>query len=84
MWTRGWRSNWNCRRWTRTYNGGVEKVVRKFNSFEEADRADADWYASLTPQQRIQIVIDLREQRHPDAASQPMARVLRVTRLGDE
>jgi hypothetical protein len=38
----------------------------------------------LTPQQRIQIVIDLREQRHPDAASQPMARVLRVTRLGEE
>jgi hypothetical protein len=81
MSTRGWRSNWNCRRWTGTYNGVVEKVVRKFTSFEEADRADAEWDASLTPEQRIQIVLDLREQRHPNAASEGFARVYRIIQL---
>lgn len=56
----------------------MEKKVRIFSSFEEADEADARDYMAMTPEQRIQIVIELRDRRHPDAAKQGLARVCRV------
>ncbi len=59
----------------------MEKVVAIFHSFAEAGEADARFDAALTPEQRIQIVIDLRDLRHPDAAQQGLARVCRVTKL---
>jgi hypothetical protein len=59
----------------------VEKVIRKFASFEEADKADALFDASLTPEERLRILIELRDRRHPDAAEQGVARVCRVVRL---
>jgi hypothetical protein len=52
-----------------------------FDSFEEADRADAARDASLTRAQRIQIVLELQAQRHPNADSEGFARVCRVTEL---
>ena len=58
----------------------MEKVVRKFDSFEAADKADAEWDAALTPQQRIDVVLQLRAQRHPDAAFERLARVYRIER----
>ena len=36
----------------------MERVVRKFASFEEADAAGSDYYRSLTPQERIAIMLD--------------------------
>ena len=39
----------------------VEKVVRVFDSFEEADAADAISRAQMTPQQRVGIFFELRE-----------------------
>jgi hypothetical protein len=51
----------------------MEKVVRVFSSFEEADEADARYYASLTPEERLRILIDLRDRAHPDAAEQGLA-----------
>jgi len=59
----------------------VEKVVRVFSSFNEAERADAEYDASLTPDERLRILIELRDLRHPDAAEQGLARVCRVTKL---
>lgn len=41
-----------------------------FNSFDEADRADAARDAALTPHERIQIVLELRERCYPNAASE--------------
>jgi hypothetical protein len=35
----------------------------------------------LTPQERLRIVEELREQIHPDAPKQGLARVCRVTEL---
>lgn len=63
---------------TSTYNLPVEKKVRIFSSFREADDADARDYMAMTPEERIQIVIQLRDLRHPDAAKQGLARVCRV------
>ena len=61
----------------------MEKVVRVFDSFDAADKADALFDAQLTPAQRIQIVIDLRDLRHPDAAKQGLARISRVVKLAE-
>jgi hypothetical protein len=59
----------------------VDKVVQVFASHAEAAEANALFEASLTPEERIAIVIELRDRRHPDAAKQGLARVWRVTEL---
>jgi hypothetical protein len=59
----------------------VEKRVNVYRSLQEADQADADRDKALTPEERINITIELRNQRHPDAAQQRLARVYRVTKL---
>jgi hypothetical protein len=63
------------------YNTSVEKTVRVFASFEDADAADARDDAALSPEQRLDILIELRDRRHPDAAEQGLARVSRVVEL---
>jgi hypothetical protein len=62
-------------------NKEVEKIVRVFRSLEEADEADLRVYASLSPEERVKILIELRDRRHPDAAEQGLARVCRVVEL---
>ncbi|MBV8846977.1 MAG: hypothetical protein JO307_29565 [Bryobacterales bacterium] len=59
----------------------MEKVVRVFDSLREADEADARTDAKLTPQERLSIVMELRDRRHPDAIKQGLARVCRITEL---
>jgi len=59
----------------------VEKTVRIFRTHEEADQADAREDMRMTPQQRIQMVIDLRDHLYPDAAQQRLARVYRIVKL---
>lgn len=60
----------------------MERHVAKFSSFEEADRADKEYYRSLTPQERIRILLELNR-RWPGAedgdARQGLQRVYRVT-----
>ena len=64
-----------------TYNRPVEKVLRVYHSFEEAERADLESYALMTPTERLNIVIELWNRRHPDAAQQRLARVYRIVEL---
>jgi len=52
-----------------------------FSSFREHQEASARFDMSLTPAERIQIVIELRDRWHPDAAKQGMARVCRIIKL---
>ena len=59
----------------------MEKVVRVFDTFEEADAADAVSRAQMTAQQRVDIFFELRERAHPDAFKQGFARVYRVLEL---
>ncbi|SPE31522.1 hypothetical protein SBA3_180012 [Candidatus Sulfopaludibacter sp. SbA3] len=63
------------------YNMNVEKKVRIFASFEEADKADAREDAAMSPEERLRILLELRDRRHPDAAEQRLARVYRVVKL---
>jgi hypothetical protein len=59
----------------------MERTIRVFDSFEEADAADAAYYASLTPAERLEILFALVELRHPNAASEGLARICRVVEL---
>ncbi|HEY1203333.1 MAG: hypothetical protein ABSH46_04010 [Bryobacteraceae bacterium] len=59
----------------------VEKTVRVSASFEDADKADARSDAAMSPEERLNILIGLRDSRHPDAAEQRLARVSRTIEL---
>ena len=59
----------------------MEKVVQIFHSAQAADEADAREDACMAPEERIQIVIELRNRLYPDAAQQRLARVCRITQL---
>ena len=56
----------------------MDKTVRIFNSFEEADAADAITRSQMTPQERVDIFFAIKERSHPDAAIQGLARICRV------
>jgi hypothetical protein len=59
----------------------MEKLIRVFKSFDDADAADAREDAAMSPQERLKILIDLRARRHPDASEQRLTRVARVVEL---
>ena len=55
----------------------MEKTVRIFNSFEEADAADALSRSQMSPQERVDVFFAIRERAFPDASKQGLARVCR-------
>jgi hypothetical protein len=59
----------------------VEKTARVFANFADADEADARDDAAMSSEERLKILIELRDGRHPDAAEQRLARVSRVVEL---
>lgn len=59
----------------------MEKTVRVFHSFEEADAAEVENDLRMTPQERIALVLELRRRVFADAAQQGFARVYRITQL---
>jgi len=58
----------------------VERVVQVFSSFEEAEEADREFYRSLTPAQRIAMLLELLELFRPDqdGAAPRLERVYRI------
>lgn len=63
----------------------MDKVVKMFDSFEEADRADVEYYASLTPQQRVDLLLDIvaAYRESLGEAGQRFERVYRVVKLSE-
>ena len=60
----------------------MEKVVRIFRSHQEADEADREYFRSLTPQQRLEIFLDLLWRgRNGDEAAERLERVYRIVEL---
>jgi hypothetical protein len=61
----------------------MERVIAKFRTFREADDATREYYRRLSPQQRIEMVFQLRSAWHKesDAASGRLARVYRIAEL---
>ena len=43
----------------------MEKAARIFHSFAEADKAEGEYYRSLTPEQRLEILFDLSNPNNP-------------------
>ena len=46
----------------------MEKVVRKFHSFDEADDADDEYYRTLSGDEKLQILLELIMPENPDAS----------------
>ncbi len=61
----------------------MDLTARKFTTFEEAEAADRAYYRSLTPAERIAIMIDLIYPEGSDAASAGFERVYRIVKLGE-
>jgi hypothetical protein len=62
----------------------IEKVVKVSRSFEERDQADKAYYRSLTPQRRIEILLELNSRwpaKGHDEGSQRLERVYRIVKL---
>lgn len=61
----------------------MDKVLQIFHSFADAERADEEYYASLPPQQRVDILLDLvaRYRESLGDAAARFERVYRVTEL---
>ena len=63
----------------------MERVVRIFRSFEEAERVEREYYASLTPQQRVNLLQEMRAQylESLGEAGRGFENVCRITKLPD-
>ena len=61
----------------------MERTVAKFSSHQEAERATLEYYRSLTPEQRLDILFELIEasREEGDAASERFERVYRIVKL---
>jgi len=46
----------------------MERVVRKFRSFDEADNADYEYYRTLSGNEKLQLLLELIMPENPDAA----------------
>jgi hypothetical protein len=62
----------------------VEKVARKFRSFAEVDKSDREFYQSLLPEQRLEMLYDLIASSYPDEIKQRLERVCRVIKLQED
>ena len=59
----------------------VARRVARFNSHEEAEEADAEYYASLTPLERLEILLELNRRWSPDGDAEAAGAIARVCRV---
>jgi hypothetical protein len=59
----------------------MEKVVRIFHSFAEADADDEQARREMTPQERVEIFLALQQRGAPDAAEATLEPVCRILKL---
>jgi len=58
----------------------MQKVVRKFHSFAEAEEAEYAYYGALSGDEKLQMFLELIMPENPDAATiERSARVHRLT-----
>jgi hypothetical protein len=61
------------------YSSEVERNIRRFSSFADADKADRDFYKKLTGNERVQICIELSDQD----IDTPLERVAVIRKVSD-
>jgi hypothetical protein len=59
----------------------VEKEFKVFHSFEESERAQREYYRSLTPMQRLEILFELTNRYYGDEAAKGFEKVYKITYL---
>lgn len=59
----------------------MEKAVFKARSHRESEEADREYYASLSPQERVNVLLELVAQAQTHEAGQEFAQVYRVVKL---
>ena len=61
----------------------MKPVLQRFDSFAEAENAERAHYASLTPQERLDLLLELmaRWRESLDEAAEGFERIYRVTEL---
>lgn len=59
----------------------MEKIVRKFRSFDEAEAAEYDYYQTLSGDEKLQILLELIIPEYPDEAA--IERSARIHPLAD-
>jgi hypothetical protein len=59
----------------------MKKTISVFRSFEEAEAADKDYYRSLTPQERLSILLELNRRWPARNHAEAPARIERVYRI---
>jgi hypothetical protein len=59
----------------------VEREYRIFSSFQESDRADREYYRSLSPAERMDILLELVKQWQGNEAAEGFERVYRIVKL---
>jgi len=62
----------------------MEKAARVFRSFAEAGKADDEYYRSLSPEQRLEILLDLVKTQQSDEVEQRLERVCRIIKLQED
>jgi hypothetical protein len=60
----------------------MDRQVQVFNSFEDADRADDQFYAELSPEQRLEMLLELVEQ-HRSLLGETASRLERVHHIAE-
>jgi hypothetical protein len=61
----------------------VEQVVRKLASSAAVEKADLEYYRSLTPQRRLEILQELIDRTHADdPGARGFVPVCRIVKLG--
>ncbi len=56
----------------------MELAIRVFDSFEAAEAAEVEEDKAMSPERRIEIVLELQARLNPDGNQQRLARVYRV------
>lgn len=59
----------------------MEKGGRIFRSFEEAEAATIAEHMRMSPNDRIELLLELQKMRFPDATEQRLAPVCRITQF---
>jgi hypothetical protein len=62
----------------------MEKAARVFRSFAEAGEADDQYYRSLSPEQRLEILFDLVNTQQTDEVEPRLERVCRIIKLQED
>ena len=61
------------------YSYAVDKTVRKFGNFAEAEKADRDFYKKLTGNERLQILVELLN-HGPEQRLERVSRIIKFPR----